>query len=422
MEILSTGEKIKRARVYKGYTLKKLCDDKISVSKMSCIENGKVQPEEWILEFISKKLDIDFSYLIEDIESQINNNIQHLIQNPDSSEYEENVKYYLEYAEKYKLSYLSLKLMHLLFNYYIKKRKLENLQVIDLKYSNLCQFNYSENNQIIYFLDKAKYLYLRKEYMQAVTYYKNVRETLLQNEHLDKDGYKNLLECYYHESVCFVMTKEYSKAYDLAINMIDFIEQLDDCLRKADIYHLLAVLSLRNQVSGFEEYEKLSNEIYGENYVKIAKATNNYGELFLEIGNLEKGLEYIKKAINVYPPNKVDGCINFMLGGLQSLIEHGAVEEAQFLCDRVLNKAIEADNIRCIEEAYYYKAVILEKSSSNEAAEMYMNLSLDALLKFGNKKEVYDRYINMGNMYFKFGNTSEALKYFDLALKIEKKL
>ncbi|SHH93152.1 hypothetical protein [Clostridium intestinale] len=43
MEILSTGEKIKRARIYKGITLKELCGDKISISKMSCIENEKIK-------------------------------------------------------------------------------------------------------------------------------------------------------------------------------------------------------------------------------------------------------------------------------------------------------------------------------------------------------------------------------------------
>ena len=48
MEILSTGEKIKRARVYKGITLKELCGDKISISKMSCIENGKVKLDTWL--------------------------------------------------------------------------------------------------------------------------------------------------------------------------------------------------------------------------------------------------------------------------------------------------------------------------------------------------------------------------------------
>ena len=33
MEILSTGEKIKRSRIYKGITLKELCGNKISISK-----------------------------------------------------------------------------------------------------------------------------------------------------------------------------------------------------------------------------------------------------------------------------------------------------------------------------------------------------------------------------------------------------
>ena len=55
MEILSTGEKIKRARIYKGITLKDLCEDKISISKMSCIENGKVKADKEIYE---KRFDI----------------------------------------------------------------------------------------------------------------------------------------------------------------------------------------------------------------------------------------------------------------------------------------------------------------------------------------------------------------------------
>ena len=61
MEILSTGEKIKRARVYQGITLKELCNDEISISKMSCIENGKIKADSEILHYISKKLDIDIT-------------------------------------------------------------------------------------------------------------------------------------------------------------------------------------------------------------------------------------------------------------------------------------------------------------------------------------------------------------------------
>ncbi|SQC03258.1 helix-turn-helix domain-containing protein [Clostridium tetanomorphum] len=88
MEILSTGEKIRRARIYKGYTLKYICEDRISVSKMSCIENGKVVPEDWILEFIAKKLDLDIEYLKDDVRSQIRNNINILKNSGKKDDYE----------------------------------------------------------------------------------------------------------------------------------------------------------------------------------------------------------------------------------------------------------------------------------------------------------------------------------------------
>ena len=81
MKILSTGEKIKRSRIYKGYTLREICDDKISVSKMSCIENNKVIAEPWILELISKELDIDIEYLNENVFEQVKGNIKILKEN-----------------------------------------------------------------------------------------------------------------------------------------------------------------------------------------------------------------------------------------------------------------------------------------------------------------------------------------------------
>jgi len=79
MKILSTGEKIKRSRIYKGYTLREICDDKISISKMSCIENNKVMAEPWILELISEKLDIDIKYLNENVLQQVEENIKALV-------------------------------------------------------------------------------------------------------------------------------------------------------------------------------------------------------------------------------------------------------------------------------------------------------------------------------------------------------
>jgi tetratricopeptide (TPR) repeat protein len=75
-----------------------------------------------------------------------------------------------------------------------------------------------------------------------------------------------------------------------------------------------------------------------------------------------------------------------------------------------------------IEKAYYYKAMLISKNDDIIMSEMYMNLSLDVLLKCGSKKQIYKRYMEMGNIYFKMNNTQEALKYFALALKLTKKI
>jgi len=70
MEILSTGEKIRRARIMKGCTLKDVCKDRISVSKLSCIEKGKMPAKSWELDFIAEELDIPLEYLKQDEEEQ----------------------------------------------------------------------------------------------------------------------------------------------------------------------------------------------------------------------------------------------------------------------------------------------------------------------------------------------------------------
>ncbi|MCD3283528.1 transcriptional regulator, partial [Clostridium botulinum C/D] len=67
-------------------------------------------------------------------------------------------------------------------------------------------------------------------------------------------------------------------------------------------------------------------------------------------------------------------------------------------------------------------AMLLKQQNNLLAAEMYMNLSLDSLVKFGNKKEIYDRYMIMGEMYYKIGSVKESLKYFTLAMALQKKL
>ena len=51
-----------------------------------------------------------------------------------------------------------------------------------------------------------------------------------------------------------------------------------------------------------------------------------------------------------------------------------------------------------------------------------MNLSTDFLFRFANNEERYKRYNEMAELYYNLGELKESLKYFTLAINIEKKL
>ncbi|MBU3143429.1 helix-turn-helix domain-containing protein [Clostridium sp. CF012] len=425
MEILSTGEKIKRTRIYKGYTLREMCDDKISVSKMSCIENNKVMAEPWVLELISKKLDIDIAYLNENVFEQVEENIEALreqaISDQDSTdaEFESKACYNLEFAQKYNYYDLAIELIHMLFNFYLNKRDFEKTQLITSEYYDLYLKTTIEDNRLSYYIDMARHLYIKEEYLQASSYYCNVRRRLRDSEIIN---YKNLIIVTYNEAACNIMLKNYEQAYEVGITLLDLLEYVDTEFKAAEIYHMLALLSIRMKNDKFEEYEKKSYVLYKDKVSSKAKAIYNYGSTMFDCNMKNRGIEYINKGLDCYPRDNMIGLVSFMLDCVNELIENEVLELAKTISDEVLNYAINLDDIKFIEKGYYFKAIILDRQGQSSCAEMYMNLSLDSLLKFGGKQDIYMRYLEMGSMYHKLGSVAESIKYFSLALQLEKKM
>ena len=175
MEILSTGEKIKRARIYKRITLKELCGEEISISKMSCIENGKIKADDECLKYISDKLQIDYSYLVQDVYEQIKDNIKSVKKSKHSLEKIESIiKYNLDYSFRYNFNDLALELIHILFKLYIKDNKIEKLQLLISKYFDLYQHATNNEQIIIYYNDMAEFFVKTKEYHEAISYYSRI--------------------------------------------------------------------------------------------------------------------------------------------------------------------------------------------------------------------------------------------------------
>ncbi|WP_102399750.1 helix-turn-helix transcriptional regulator [Haloimpatiens massiliensis] len=419
MEILSRGEKIKRARIYKGLTLKDVCGDKISVSKLSCVENDKVDAEEDILKYIAKKLELDLEYLKQGVKEQLEENFQLLKDNTNLRDYDEKLRYNLKVATNHKFYDNAFSFMHTLFNYYIDKNTLENIQLITSEFYDLYQKVCNDKNRIIYYLDMSRYCFVNKEYRQAINFYNDVRKFLILDENLKREY---LVITTYNEIVCNIMLKEYEKAYKVSKELAEIVDLEKDEKKKAEIYHLLAMMCLRENKECFKKYKQKANELYGDNNEKKAIAMYNYAVTLFRLKNQEEAVKYVRKSIKYFPKHDKFSLVYFMLGVVEELCDNDILDFGKEVCNEVLDYAIEVNKIEFIEKAYYYKAKILMKLKEEDQAEICMNLCLDALVKFGSNKELYERYLEMGHMYYNLGSIEDSVKYFDLALKMEKKI
>jgi len=419
LEILSTGEKIKRARIYKGLTLKDICEDKISVSKMSCIENNKVNPEEWILDYISEKLSIDIEYLKHDVREQIQDNIVAFEKEKNSSTFIEDIIYNLEHAEKYGYYDLGCKLLHIIFIAYLHKGQYEELSVIIPRYYDICQKSKDEMLQVNYYMDIASYLYSNKEFAQACSYYATIRKMLREMDNKKSPQY---VKATYNECATYLMNKEIDKGYAMSNELEEVISYTEDNILKGEIYQLLAYLCISLGMDKFHEYKEKSIEMYGQNHKKKCYALHNFAFAMFENNMKDKALEYINLAVEEFPKDNMEKNCDFLITIIDTLIEYSELDLAQKHCDDMLNLAINLDNLIYIERAYFFKASILEKQNNYILAETYMNLSLDALIKLGTKTQIHKRYLQMGNMYHKLGEVKEAIKFFNIALQLEKKM
>ncbi|MBQ3421263.1 MAG: helix-turn-helix transcriptional regulator [Romboutsia sp.] len=420
MEILSTGEKIKRARIYKGITLKDLCEDKISISKMSCIENGKVKADKEIIKFIAEKIDLDYEYLIQDVYEQIVENLSLIKEHRSKDEdIEENIKHNLYYAVEYQYFELAFELIHILFCYYLEEKKYEKVQLIISQYYDLYQKNNEDKNTVIYFGDMAKYLLQSKEYNEAIAYYSKLRELVDVETDEGKEIYAKIT---YSEGICLSKTGHDEDAYELLNESVRYFDYLKDNISKGKVCEAFALVSIRLGKDKVKEFKDKAYEMQKDNPILLSSSKGEYAKAYFAVNENETAKKEMMEAVEIFPSHNKSKYVQFLNEAIDTLYKFKEYELAYELTDQALDLSIETGDIKLIERAYYFKGSILQRQKKYREAEMYMNLSMDSLFKFGTKEQRKQRYLDMANMYFNLGETRESIKYFTLAIDKEKNM
>lgn len=415
MDFLSTGEKIKRARIYKGLTLKQLCEDDISISRMSCIENGKVKADRWVLELVAKRLNLDLDYLLCDDITQLNNSIEKYVGKKILTENEANeIKEYLEYSLSREYDEISAKLMHILFMNYTNLRDFRKAKELLNEYSSIYESN--RNNKRVYYEDLALYFTVRKNFADAITYYNMLLDFLL------KDGIEKKNEVYIKNAtalaICNYRVGQIEKSSEILrdIFSIEGIDINNKYLGEAQ--GVLATIALLNK--NIEEFEKNYNQYKDKVDCKAynwKRINSLIIDAFLKNGNYEEAQKLTEESINKIDKEDKIGYIELLLFIINVYNANECIESIKEYCELSLELSINKNNMFFIERSYYFKAKLSKKERNDMQWEMYMNLATDLLLKFGTYEEKRERYLEMADLYHYLDDTNEALKYLSFAIK-----
>ena len=184
---------------------------------------------------------------------------------------------------------------------------------------------------------------------------------------------------------------------------------------------ILAILALEYD-ENYQEYLKVLDENGAKEDYYYNKLKMIIVKLLISKGSKEEAKQHIDDLENNITKENLSKYVDTLLMLSEILIDDKNYEKATDYTDKALQVAIELDNIVFIENSYYLKGKIAKYQGSFIQWEMYMNLAIDLLLKFGSYSQKNDRYLEMANMYHVIGETREALKYLTMAAESEKEL
>ncbi len=323
MNILSLGEKIKKLRKEKNMTLKELAGDRITAAQISHIERDKSHTSYELLEYLSERLDVSIDYLLETKEMQskkITDNLilesEICIKKGELDDAEKEIHQIIEICEEYDLSENYGKCNYLLGNIYLKRKDSRKANFYFEK--ALFHFIKNDDKKRIFecYMNSADIYFEDGFYQVALTNYSFAKDILNQITTDEPDTYKDL---YSKISKCYMRMDDSEKA----LEYIELIGSIDNDYSPAQEVEMLVLkakklLSEGKYVDSKDYFTKALKIIEKEeNKDKLAQVYLTVGNIYGEMGDNEKLLQYSEK---VYDLKKSDSD-EYMMESLFNIIE-----------------------------------------------------------------------------------------------------
>lgn len=417
MNILSLGEKIKKLRKEQNMTLKELAGDRITAAQISHIERDKSHTSYELLEYLADKLGVSVDYLLETKEMQskkITDNLilksEIYIKCDDLEKAEEQIKGIIDICREYKLTENYGKCNNLLAEINCKRKDYSSAVYYYEK--ALYYFIKNEDKDDIYnsYVNIGNIYMLDKFYKGALTHFMFAKELLDESNIEDADIYKEL---YSKISECYMKLNQPQKALDV-MEKIDRMDN-EDCIKEeVGILVLKAknLLSVGKYAESKECFNKALEIIEKEeNKNRLAKVYLTMSQIYSEMGEIDKHLEYSQKVYDLTKRDENQYMMESLFNMIESYVTRGQYDMAQKYCKLAL-----VSSIKNKDKYYEYKSLkfysdMYKNKNEVEMSIDYLNKCIEIANELEDEKILAGLYIELGKLYSSISKEKELECY-----------
>lgn len=417
MNILSLGEKIKKLRKEQNMTLKELAGDRITAAQISHIERDKSHTSYELLEYLADKLGVSVDYLLETKEMQSKKITDNLILKSeiyikcDELERAEcQIKEIIEICKNYKLTENYGKCNNLLAE--INCKKGDYSSAVYYYEKALYYFIKDEHKEDIYncYVNIGNIYMLDKFYKGALTHFIFAKEVLDESNIEDADIYKEL---YSKISKCYMKLNQPEKA-------LEFMEKVDrmdneDCVKEEVSILVMKAKNLLDNGKYSESKECFNKALEiiekEENKNRLAKVYLTISNIYSEMGDLDKHIEYSQKVYDLTKRDENKYMMESLFNMIESYVKREEYDMAQKYCKLAL-----VSSIKNKDKYYEYKSLkfysdMYKNKNIIETSIEYLNKCIDIAKTLDDEKILASLYIELGKLYSNISKEKELECY-----------
>lgn len=404
MEILSPGQRIRRRRIEKNLTMRDLSKGKLTVTKLSLIENDKIVPEEQEFEFLSKELNITYEELTLSVENQIKNILENK-NNLSVQDYE----YILITAERFKLIEFIFPLLKCIIRHCLEQKNVDKCTEYYYKMWDVLKESHNMHQVIDFAIISNDYFYLLKEMPATLTMFRMFKSQPDLFKKMNSTQKLEILVTYVKSHLYLDMKSDINEDVK---GLMEIKEK--ELSLKEKIYFKCMTMFIKDNVDD----KKYENEILNlqEDHLK-SELQLMRSKYYYNKNDMDKALIHLNKTLDFLENTSKHRRIEILQQILKFLISKEHYNLAKIQLDSYFRLALELRDDDYIESAYYLKSLIDGINGDLSSSETSLNMSIDLLEKYRNKDLLLERYKDLGILHHRQGKYTEAIRAFSLAEK-----